>query len=78
MTTKALLPVDLHRSSGAGPAADRPSAEAYQPAVVIAALVAGLLAGYGIAMPVGAIATYLVCPHGPHFPEDSARSPPWA
>jgi arginine exporter protein ArgO len=27
---------------------------------VIAALVAGLLAGYGIAMPVGAIATYLV------------------
>ncbi|GAA2119302.1 LysE family transporter [Actinomadura alba] len=28
--------------------------------VVIAALVAGLLAGYGIAMPVGAVATYLV------------------
>jgi threonine/homoserine/homoserine lactone efflux protein len=27
---------------------------------VIAALVAGLLAGYGIAMPVGAVATYLV------------------
>lgn len=30
------------------------------PAVVIAALVAGLLAGYGIAMPVGAVAAYLV------------------
>ena len=28
--------------------------------VVIAALVAGLLAGYGIAMPVGAVAAYLV------------------
>ncbi|MGV9573326.1 hypothetical protein ACWDRX_29400, partial [Streptomyces nigra] len=28
--------------------------------VVTAALVAGLLAGYGIAVPVGAVATYLV------------------
>jgi hypothetical protein len=27
---------------------------------VIAALIAGLVAGYGIAMPVGAVATYLV------------------
>jgi hypothetical protein len=27
---------------------------------VIAALVAGVFAGYGIAMPVGAVATYLV------------------
>lgn len=34
--------------------------EADSPQVVIAALVAGLLAGYGIAMPVGAVATYLV------------------
>jgi arginine exporter protein ArgO len=33
-------------------------ADAHQ--AVIAALVAGLLAGYGIAMPVGAVATYLV------------------
>lgn len=43
-----------------GQAADRPTAEAYPAPVVIAALVAGLLAGYGIAIPVGAIATYLV------------------
>ncbi len=34
--------------------------EADCPAPVTAALVAGLLAGYGIAMPVGAVATYLV------------------
>jgi threonine/homoserine/homoserine lactone efflux protein len=34
--------------------------EAGSPPVVIAALVAGLLAGYGIAMPVGAVAAYLV------------------
>ncbi|MCW2911979.1 MAG: hypothetical protein JWN52_47 [Actinomycetia bacterium] len=34
--------------------------EADSRSVVIAALVAGLLAGYGIAMPVGAVATYLV------------------
>jgi hypothetical protein len=34
--------------------------EADSRSVVIAALVAGLLAGYGIAIPVGAVATYLV------------------
>jgi arginine exporter protein ArgO len=34
--------------------------EAYAFTSVIAALVAGLFAGYGIAMPVGAVATYLV------------------
>lgn len=34
--------------------------EADSRSVVIAALVAGVLAGYGIAMPVGAVATYLV------------------
>lgn len=34
--------------------------EAYAFTSVIAALVAGLVAGYGIAMPVGAVATYLV------------------
>jgi threonine/homoserine/homoserine lactone efflux protein len=34
--------------------------EAVARASVIAALVAGLIAGYGIAMPVGAVATYLV------------------
>jgi threonine/homoserine/homoserine lactone efflux protein len=34
--------------------------EADSPPRVIAALVAGLLAGFGIAMPVGAVATYLV------------------
>jgi arginine exporter protein ArgO len=43
-----------------GPAADRPTAEVYPLSVVIAALVAGLVAGYGIAIPVGAIGTYLV------------------
>ncbi|WP_434219604.1 LysE family transporter [Amycolatopsis nalaikhensis] len=37
-----------------------PSAEALPPAAVTGALVAGLLAGYGIAIPVGAVATYLV------------------
>ena len=34
--------------------------EADPRAIVIAALVAGLLAGFSIAMPVGAVATYLV------------------
>ena len=34
--------------------------EAHASALVTAALVAGLLAGYGIAVPVGAVATYLV------------------
>lgn len=51
---------DLRRPIGAGPAADRPTAEAHAPARVSAALLAGLLAGYGIAVPVGAVATYLV------------------
>lgn len=37
-----------------------PSAEVLPPRVVTGALVAGLLAGYGIAIPVGAVATYLV------------------
>jgi arginine exporter protein ArgO len=37
-----------------------PTAEAEPPAAVTGALVAGLLAGYGIAIPVGAVATYLV------------------
>lgn len=34
--------------------------EAHAPALMNAALLAGLLAGYGIAVPVGAVATYLV------------------
>lgn len=50
----------LHRPIGASPAAARPTAKADTRALVIAALVAGLLAGYGIAVPVGAVATYLV------------------
>jgi arginine exporter protein ArgO len=37
-----------------------PSAEAEPPEAVTGALVAGLLAGYGIAIPVGAVGTYLV------------------
>jgi arginine exporter protein ArgO len=37
-----------------------PSAEVRPPGLVTGALVAGLLAGYGIAIPVGAVATYLV------------------
>jgi threonine/homoserine/homoserine lactone efflux protein len=37
-----------------------PTVEADSRSVVTAALVAGLLAGFGIAMPVGAVATYLV------------------
>src|SRR6266702_1688437 len=58
---RCLPAADLRRrSSGAGPAADRPSTEARFRAVVTAALVAGLVAGYGIAVPVGAVATYLV------------------
>lgn len=51
---------DVHRSIGAGPAAVQPIAETCSPALVTAALVAGLLAGYGIALPVGAVAAYLV------------------
>jgi arginine exporter protein ArgO len=49
-----------HRPIGAGPAAVRSTAEVDALQSVTAALVAGLLAGYGIALPVGAIATYLV------------------
>lgn len=41
-------------------AADRPARKVDSPAPVTAALVAGLLAGYGVAVPVGAIAAYLV------------------
>ncbi|MGW2900881.1 hypothetical protein ACWDAO_41550, partial [Streptomyces sp. NPDC001212] len=48
------------RTARAVPAAARPSPEARSAAVVSAALVAGLLAGYGIAVPVGAVATHLV------------------
>lgn len=55
-----LSAADLHRPIGASPAAARPTAKADARALVIAALVAGLLAGYGIAVPVGAVATYLV------------------
>src|SRR3954465_15383203 len=52
---------DRHRHrSGARPTAARPTAKADAAAVMTAALVAGLLAGYGIAVPVGAVATYLV------------------
>ncbi|WP_211267388.1 hypothetical protein [Nonomuraea candida] len=55
------LPVArAHRQSGAGPTADPPAMEADARPSTIAALVAGLLAGYGIAIPVGAVATYLV------------------
>lgn len=53
-------PAAARRQPGAQPAAAGPTAEADQPATVIAALVAGLLAGYGIAIPVGAVATYLL------------------
>src|SRR4051794_41041804 len=54
------LVADHRRSTGAGQAAGRPTVEADSRSDVIAALVAGLLAGYGIAMPVGAVGTYLV------------------
>lgn len=58
---RSLPAADLRRhSSGAGPAAARPATEALASPIVTAALVAGLLAGYGIAIPVGAVATYLV------------------
>lgn len=48
------------RPAGTGRAAGRPSSGGYPASIVTAALVAGLLAGYGIAMPVGAVGTYLV------------------
>jgi arginine exporter protein ArgO len=51
---------DHFRRCGARPTAARPSVEARSASDVSAALIAGLLAGYGIAMPVGAVATYLV------------------
>jgi threonine/homoserine/homoserine lactone efflux protein len=51
---------DCLHAVGAGSAAAAPDAEARLRPVVIAALAAGLLAGYGIAMPVGAVAAYLV------------------
>jgi threonine/homoserine/homoserine lactone efflux protein len=58
---RARLPVTDHRRpAGGGAAAARLDAEVDHPAVVTAALVAGLTAGYGIAVPVGAVATYLV------------------
>src|SRR5689334_2951899 len=52
---------DVRRRPPAGPpTAARPSPEARSAAIVTAALVAGLVAGYGIAVPVGAVATLLV------------------
>jgi len=54
------LAAALRRPIGASPAADRAKVEVYSPAPMTAALVAGLLAGYGVAMPVGAIGAYLV------------------
>lgn len=51
--------VDL-RPLGVGQAAGRPRTEVTGPSIVSAALVAGLAAGYGIAIPVGAVAAYLV------------------
>lgn len=41
-------------------AADRPTGKTDSPVPVTAALVAGFLAGYGVAVPVGAVAAYLV------------------
>lgn len=54
------VPGDLRCSIGAWSAAARRPVEADAQAIVTGALVAGLLAGYGIAIPVGAVATYLV------------------
>jgi threonine/homoserine/homoserine lactone efflux protein len=41
---------------------------------VIEALVAGLLAGYGVAVPVGAIAALIVSPHRPHLAPGRCRA----
>ena len=49
-----------HRTTGPDPATALLPVEADPRPLVTAALVAGLLAGYGIAIPVGAVATYLV------------------
>lgn len=57
---RLLSAVVPRRPIGAGPAAVRPPVEVDALSSVIAALVAGLVAGYGIAIPVGAVATYLV------------------
>lgn len=58
---------DRHRNRGVGPccfrrrpAAADPARKARPATAVTAALVAGLLAGYGIAIPVGAVGAYLV------------------
>ena len=53
-------PAETCRRPGAGAAAGRSWSEVDRRSVVIAALVAGLLAGFGVAMPVGPVATYLV------------------
>jgi len=57
---RCLSAADRRRHAGAVPAAVRPNPEADTSRVVTAALVAGLVAGYGIAVPVGAVATHLV------------------
>ncbi len=47
-------------SDGCRRPADAVSRKACLAAIVISALVAGIVAGYGVALPVGAVATYLV------------------